>query len=428
MKNSVLDVIVVGAGFAGLSASYYLKKYGLDHLVFDRGKIGESWRSQRWDSFKLNSVNKLNRLPGLVYENDNPDGFDKAGSFISSFEEYVSKYDLPVSENCIVTSIEKPGEFFNVTVLSNNGIKNYSCRQVIIASGYASEKLIPSFAKDVPANIKQFHTSEYRNPAQLPEGGVLVVGSAQSGVQIAEDLVEAGRKVYLSTSMVARVPRWYRGKDIMVWLLEMKFFDMKAEDVKDPVMLKLKPPQITGTGGSKYTISLQALAKKGVVILGKTDRVDTKNIFFQPNAAMHVKFADGFSLKVKEMIDGFIVQNQIEAERPQPDEADRPDVNADCASSVDSLNFEKDDLRSIIWSTGFHGDFSYIKLPVFDEEGNLKQKHSASVIPGLYFLGLPWLRNRKSVVLVGIKEDAEFVVDAINNHIKANSGSVSMAV
>ena len=428
MKKSVVDVIVVGAGFAGLSASYYLKKYELDHIVFDLGKIGESWRSQRWDSFKLNSVNKLNGLPGLEYQKNNPDDFGTGTSFISSFEEYVSKYDLPVAENSKVISIEKPGEFFNVTVISNNDTKNYSCRQVIIASGSASEKMIPSLAKDVPPSIKQLHTSEYRNPGQLPEGGVLVVGSAQSGVQIAEDLVNAGRKVYLSTSMVARVPRWYRGKDIMVWLLEMKFFDMKAEDVKDPVMLKMKPPQITGIGGSKYTISLQALAKKGVVILGKTDQVDKKNIFFQPNAAMHVKFADGFSIKVKEMIDGFIMQNQIEAEPPQPDEADKPDENAECASSVNSLNFEKDDLRSIIWSTGFHGDFSYIKLPVFDEEGNLKQKDSVSVIPGLYFLGLPWLRNRKSVILVGIKEDAEFVADTINNHIKANSGSVIMAV
>ena len=423
-----MDKNVVGAGFAGLSASYYLKKYELDHIVFDRGKIGESWRSQRWDSFKLNSVNKLNGLPGLEYQKNNPDDFGTGTSFISSFEEYVSKYDLPVAENSKVISIEKPGEFFNVTVISNNDTKNYSCRQVIIASGSASEKMIPSLAKDVPPSIKQLHTSEYRNPGQLPEGGVLVVGSAQSGVQIAEDLVNAGRKVYLSTSMVARVLRWYRGKDIMVWLLEMKFFDMKAEDVKDPVMLKMKPPQITGIGGSKYTISLQALAKKGVVILGKTDQVDKKNIFFQPNAAMHVKFADGFSIKVKEMIDGFIMQNQIEAEPPQPDEADKPDENAECASSVNSLNFEKDDLRSIIWSTGFHGDFSYIKLPVFDEEGNLKQKDSVSVIPGLYFLGLPWLRNRKSVILVGIKEDAEFVADTINNHIKANSGSVIMAV
>ena len=428
MKNSVLDVIVVGAGFAGLSASYYLKKFGLDHIVFDRGKIGESWRSQRWDSFKLNSVNKLNRLPGLAYEKDNPDDFDTAGSFISAFEEYVSKYDLPVLENAKVISIEKPGEFFNVTVSWNEGIQNYSCRQVIIASGYASEKMIPGFAKDVPPNIRQLHTSEYRNPAQLPEGGVLVVGSAQSGVQIAEDLVEAGRKVYLSTSMVARVPRWYRGKDIMVWLLEMKFFDMKAEDVNDPVMLRMKPPQITGTGGSKYTISLQALAKKGVVILGRTDRVDKKNIFFQSNAPMHIKFADGFSIKVKEMIDGFIKQNQIRAELPEPDEADKPDENADCASSVNSLNFEINDLRSIIWSTGFHGDFSYIRLPVFDEEGNLKQKDTVSVIPGLYFLGLPWLRNRKSVVLVGIKEDAEFVADKINNIIKANTESMTVAV
>jgi len=428
MKSTVFDVIVVGAGFAGLSASYFLKKYGLSHIVFERGRIGESWRSQRWDSFRLNSINKLNGLPGLDYEEKEPDAFATAPSYVSSFEEYVSKYNLPVEENSKVISIEKKGEIFNVTVSSNDLIKNYSAKHVIIASGYASEKSIPSIAKSIPANVRQLHTSEYRNPDVLPAGAVLVVGSAQSGIQVAEDLINAGRKVYLSTSMVARVPRWYRGKDIMVWLLEMKFFDMKAEDITEPAMLNMKPPQITGTGGSRYTISLQTLAKKGGVLLGKTDHADEKNIFFQPNAAMHIKFADGFSMKVKEMIDGFIVQSKLNAEPPIIDEADRPDENAVCASAITSLNFEKDNIKSIIWCTGFKGDFSYIKLPVFDEEGNVRQKDGEAVIPGLYFLGLPWLRNRKSVILYGTKQDAEFIVDKIHTYSKNSTHAMPIEV
>jgi putative flavoprotein involved in K+ transport len=428
MENTIYDVIVVGAGVAGLSASYHLKKYGLNHIVFERGKIGESWRSQRWDSFKLNSINKLNLLTGLVYKGKDENGFDGAGDYISSFEEYVSTFDLPVSEYSKVISIEKPSDVFNVTVSKNGERRNYSTRQVIIASGHASEISIPLFAKNIAADIKQFHTSEYRNPEQLPEGAVLVVGSAQSGVQISEDLADAGRKVFLSTSMVARVPRWYRGRDIMEWLIDMNFFEMRAEDIEDPKMLQMRPPQITGIGGNRYTISLQSLAKKGVTIVGKTENADEQNAFFLPNAAMHIKFADGFSKKVKEMIDGFILKTQISAEPAVPDEADQPDENASCASLLTSLNLKENNIRSIIWTTGFSGDFSYIKLPVFDNEGHLKQKDGMTVVPGLYFLGYPWLRGRKSVLIFGIKDDAQFVVNRIYEQSMTRTQSIPVAV
>lgn len=420
MKNKIFDVIVVGAGYAGLSVSYHLKKLGSDHIVFERGKIGEAWRSQRWNSFRLNSINRLNCLSGLTYKENDPESFDTAPEFASSFSKYVSSFGLPVSENSKVTAIEKKGDVFHVTVSSNEGLKEYSGKQVIIASGHANEIKIPSFASNISAHIKQLHTSEYRGADQLPEGAVVVVGSAQSGIQIAEDLVDAGKKVYLSTSMVARVPRWYRGKDIMEWLIEMKFFEVKAEEIKDPAMLNLKPPQITGTGGGRYTISLQSLAKKGVVIVGRTETADEGNVYFQPNAAMHVKFADGFSMKVKEMINGFIEQTKLNAELPAIDENDRPDEDAACASSIGSLNFEKDHIGSIIWSTGFNADLSYIKLPVFDNEGHLLHKDGIATIPGLYFLGYPWLRGRKSAILFGIKDDAEFIANKIYEYSKKN--------
>lgn len=428
MENTIYDVIVVGGGIAGLSASYHLKKYGLNHIVFERGKIGESWRSQRWDSFKLNSINKLNVLTGLVYRGNDENGFDGAGDYISSFEEYVSTFGLPVSEHSKVISIEKPSDVFNVTVSKDGERRNYSARQVIIASGHASEISIPLFAKNIAADIKQFHASEYRNPEQLPEGAVLVVGSAQSGVQVSEDLADAGRKVFLSTSMVARVPRWYRGRDIMEWLIDLKFFEMRAEDIEDPKMLKMRPPQITGIGGSRYTISLQSLAKKGVTIVGKTENAEGQNVFFQQNAAMHVKFADQFSKKVKEMIDGFILKTQFNAESAEPDEGDRPDENASCASSLTSLNLNENNIRSIIWTTGFSGDFSYIKLPVFDNEGNLKQKDGMTVVPGLYFLGYPWLRGRKSVLIFGIKDDAQFVADRVYEQSMTKTQSIPVTV
>ena len=428
MKEAILDVIVVGAGYSGLSASYHLKKYGLNHIVFERGKIGESWRSQRWDNFRFNSTNKLNVLPGENGEPENPDEFGTAPEFVSSLEQYVAKHKLPVLENSKVISVEKPGEFFHVAVSFNNNIKGYSCRQVLIASGAANEIKIPSLAKKIPNEIKQLHTSEYRNADQLLDGAVLVVGGAQSGIQIAEDLLLYGRKVYLSTSMVGRIPRWYRGKDIFYWVKDTKLYDIKAEELEDPKLLDLKPPHVSGTGSGKDSLSLQSLAKKGAIILGKLDSADEHNVFFQPNAAMHVKFADEFSEKMKKVIDDFIIENKLSAPAAHYDEADVPDAEAGCVSSITSLNLQGNNINSIIWSTGFDVDLSYIKLPLFDNEGKLKHKDGIPTYPGLYFLGYPWLRSRKSPILFGIIEDVEFVVDKIYDYSKTNFQSMQITV
>jgi len=420
MEKTSLDVIVVGAGHAGLSASYYLKQRGLEHIVFERGKAGESWRSQRWDSFKLNSPNKLNALPGDNQKGNNPEGFCSANELVSYYENYINTFQLPLIENANVVSIEKSEEMFIVTVSQKNANRQYQSPQVIIASGSASEKQIPSFASVISDDVKQFHTSEYRSPSQLPPGAVLVIGGAQSGIQIAEDIADSGRKVYFSTSMVARVPRNYRGRDIHDWLIDMKFFDVTKEQLPDPAMVNMKPPHLTGVGDKARTISLQTVAKKGVTILGKMKDAESRNLFFEPNAAFHVKFADGFSMKVKGMIEEFIAKTNLTAKAPEADHFDLPDENADCAGSITTLGIDEYNIRSIIWTTGFRGNYSYIKLPVFDSDGNPKHRDGISDIQGLYFIGLPWMRHRKSTILFGIKEDAEFICDKANSHSQKN--------
>ena len=421
MNNAILDVIVVGAGHAGLSASYYLKNFGLSHLVFERGKAGESWRSQRWNSFMLNSSNKLNTLPGDDGGKD-PDGFSSSRQYVSSLEDYITTFQLPVLENTLVLSIEKDeiNGIFNVTTSQHNRTGRYQARQVIIASGSMNERVFPSFAGNMSPGIQQLHGAEYRAPSQLADGAVLVAGSGQSGCQIAADLAAGGRKVYLSTSMVPRVPRRYRGRDIMDWLIPMNFFEARKEDIKDPMMLNMKVPHLTGVDGGQRTISLQSLAKQGVTILGKIKEADGKQVVLLPNAAMHIQFADGFSKKVKEMIDGFIMQNQIAAPSPEKDEEDTPDNEAASASSIISLHLAEHNIRSVIWTTGFKANFSYIKLPVFDNEGNPKHQDGVADIGGLYFLGLSWLRKRKSITLVGIKEDAAFIAEKAHGYCKKN--------
>jgi putative flavoprotein involved in K+ transport len=221
MTEILFDVIVVGAGYSGLAASYHLKEHGLNHIIFERGKIGESWRSQRWDNFRFNSTNKLNVLPGEDPEPADPDSFSSAHAFVLALEDYVKTRHLPVVENSKVISIEKPEDVFVVSVSCNNEIKKYFCKQVLIASGIANEIKIPSLAKNISKDVKQLHTSEYKNANQLPNGAVLVVGSAQSGCQIGRSAT-CRKKIYL-TSMVGGIPRWYRGRDIFYWVKKQNF-------------------------------------------------------------------------------------------------------------------------------------------------------------------------------------------------------------
>ncbi len=408
MNTSVLDVIIVGGGQAGLSASYYLKNAGLTHIVFERGKIGESWRSQRWDSFRMNTINRLNLLPGAQLSGGDPDAFATAGEFVSSLEAYTAAFQLPILENAKVLAVEKPSAYFKVVVAQNDVIEEYYSKQIIIASGIQNHKKIPAFANQGSPGIKQLHTSEYRNAAQLPDGAVLVVGSAQSGIQIAADLLEAGRKVYLSTSRVGRVPSRYRGKDIMVWLLELGFFDLKTEDVTDPAEFNMKSPQ-----HSPHTISLQDLARKGVTILGKMDNAKDNEVYFLPDAKQNVQFADTLSGKVKGMIDGFLQQTRLTAPPPEDDPADKSDTDGSCASAITHLDLKEHKITSIIWTTGFGGDFNYIRLPVLNKNGIPQHKKGISDSEGLYFLGFGWLRSRKSSLIHGINEDAKFIAEKV---------------
>jgi len=429
MSDEAFDVIIVGAGFSGLSASYYLKQHGLNHIVVERGRIGESWRSQRWDSFRMNSPNKLNVLPGVSWKDESTaEAFGTANDLIVSFEEYVHKHQLPIAENSKVISIEKPSDAFRVAVSSDGEIKIHRCKQVLIASGMGNETKLPAFSKNISENVYQLHTAQYRNARLLPAGAVLVVGGAQSGCQIAEDLLVAGRKVFLSTSKVGRFPRWYRGKDIFDWLIATKFYEIKAEQVQDPKIFETRNPQVAGTGNGKTSLSLQTLAKNGATILGKMDSADEHNVYFQDNAAAHVKHADEFSAKIKKMIDDFITSNNLSAPAAHYDEPDIADVDAACASSIASLNLEANNISTIVWSTGFNVDLSYIKLPVFDNVGKLVHKDGFTVVPSLHFLGYPWLLNRQSTILFGIRDDVKLIVDRITDYSKAHAEASRIAV
>lgn len=419
-EATALDVVVIGAGPAGLSASYYLNQLGLSHRVLERGRIGESWRSQRWDSFRMNTANRLNALPGTPATGPQAEEFCSATDYVAALEAYVAAHRLPVREGAEILRVEKPeGEpFFRVTVAENEGIRAYAARQVIVASGEMNERRVPAFADQLSPAIAQLHAADYRHPAQLPAGAVLVAGSGQSGCQIAEDLLNAGRRVYLSTSRVPRLPRRYRGRDILDWLLQINFFEARTEDVTDPHERRMRTPLLSGIGPQGHTLSLQWLARKGATLLGTMENIAGDTAFFQPNAGMHVRFADEFSDRVKGLLDGFIAGTGLPAPLPDVDEADLP--NTHDITEIPSLHLPEWGITSVVWTTGFRGQFGYLKLPVLDDAGNPVHQNGRSDVAGLYFLGLHWLRNRKSGLLAGISEDAEFIAGQVCDYARAH--------
>jgi len=411
-----IDAVVVGAGQAGLAASYYLCEQGREHIVFEQGRIGESWLSQRWESFRLNTLNSMNALPGMPYDGPEPGSFSSAHDLAGYFQRYVERFQLPVQTDTAVVSIEQAEngkDFIVSTVTGGRAQEPLLCRCVVIASGVQRTPRLPALRSQIPARIAQLHSSEYRNPAALPPGSVLVVGSGQSGCQIVEDLLSAGRTVYLSTSKVARVPRRYRGRDILDWWIDTGFLDVTYDSLTDKSISLLAQPQISGLAPQGHTVSLQHLSRQGAVILGRLLSAEGDNLLLSDEAAAHVQFADAFSDRIKGMIDAYIEQTGIAAPANDDDPADASDPDAACVSPLRQLNLAASKLGSIIWATGFAGDFGWIHLPALDAAGKPLHQRGVSPVPGLYFIGLPWLYMRKSGITYGVGEDARYIADAI---------------
>ncbi|MEM7025525.1 MAG: NAD(P)/FAD-dependent oxidoreductase, partial [Pseudomonadota bacterium] len=401
------DTIVIGAGHAGLATSHLLKQRRIPHIVLERGRIGESWRSQRWDSFAVNSPNALNGLPSAPYRGDQPNGFFTRDELVQSFERYVRDGELPVRTGTEVTAVERGRGDFVVRTKCRFGVeRNLRARSVVVASGIMQQPKLPQVAAKIPQQITQLHTGDYRNPAALPSGSVVVVGSGQSGSQIAEDLIQAGRRVYLCTSKVARLPRRYRGRDILAWLWDSGFLHETRAEQADPSIFRAAQPQVSGVGRHGHTLSLQGLAVDGVTLLGRLVDVEQQTLLLGDDLNEHIRFADEKSAMFKQHVDSHIAQQGIVAPAPDPDPADQP-----CRSPVASpsrLDLADAGVGTIIWCTGFTADFSWLRFPVLDA-GRPVHERGVTATPGLYLVGFPWLYKRKSGIICGVEEDASHV-------------------
>jgi putative flavoprotein involved in K+ transport len=406
-----IETIIVGGGQAGLATSYWLAQHGREHLVLEKAdRPGRAWR-RRWDSFALVTPNWAFRLSGAEYAGDDRDGYMPRDEIVSTFERYVAGNHLPVSFGVDVTAVEPlDGRLgYRVRTAEADGAgADFEARNVVVATGLYQSAKIPAFAAGLPADVRQLHSEQYRNPAGLPPGAVLVVGSGQSGCQIADELYKSGRRVYLSIGSAGRAPRRYRGKDTYEWLVLAGFFDQTPEMLPSPKARFAPNPHVTGAGGG-HNLNLHRFARDGVTLLGHLRGAADGRLAIAPDLYESLNRADQLEAQLVKLIDGAIAGSGLDApEERLPELRDGFDQAA-----ITELDVRTAGITSIIWAAGYRFDFGLVKLPACDEDGYPVQQRGVTRYPGLYFVGLPWLRTRKSGLLLGVAEDAAFIAEHI---------------
>jgi putative flavoprotein involved in K+ transport len=416
---TVEDAIVVGAGPAGLAASWHLLRRGVQHTVLERGRVGETWRSQRWDSFTLNTQTWMSRLPGEGEDPGPPDGFLARDAWIAHLDACVRNGRLPVRTGANVTSLAARTDGRFEVQLAGAAPEVLQARTVVVASGAQCEPRIPALSAALPVGLHQLHTVAYRNPAELPPGAVLVVGSAQSGCQVAEDLLEAGRTVYLSTSRVPRVRRRMRGTDTLTWLVQSGFLDQPAAALPDPALRLVPQPITSGLGRFGHTLSLQWLAQRGARLLGRLRGVEGGRLLFDDDLGANVRFGDDQSAMASRQVAAFLDARGLAATLPplEDDPADEPHPAPESLHAPTALDLEHVGITNVIWATGVTGRFDWLPSGLLDERGWPRHEDGAMAQPGLFVLGLPWLRNRGSGIVYGMDRDAAAIVDWLVEHL-----------
>lgn len=399
------SVLIVGGGQAGLSLSYELSTQGIDHVLLEKNRAGHAWREQRWDSFCLVTPNWQCQLPGFAYPGDDPDGFMKKDEILAYLDAYKRRIAPPLYEGVQASSVQqrRGGGF---TVRTEH--EQLSADQVVIAIGNYHVPKIPAFAAELPSHVVQLHASEYKNPDALPKGAVLVVGTGQSGCQIAEDLHLAGRQVHLCVGGAPRVSRRYRGRDVVAWLADMGHYDLPVDKhpLKEGVRKKANH-YVTGRDGGR-DIDLRLFATQGMQLHGRLVDVRSGTLHFADDLAQNLDNADQVNANIKRSIDAYIGENAIKAPLETPlAPCWQPDA------SETALACESADIAAVIWSIGYASDFSFVDIPVFDTERYPLHRRGVTPVPGLYFLGLPWLYTWGSGRFSGIARDAAYLRERI---------------
>ena len=405
-----VTTVVIGAGHAGLAASYFLSDRSIDHVVLERGEVANSWRRERWDSLRLLTPNWQSRLPGLRYEGPDPDGYMTVGEVTEFIERFATVSRAPVRTGVNVTSVRSADDGYHVTTTRGE----IRCRAVVIASGACNQPSVPPFTGAVPASVEQLTPFDYRDPAKLPDGGVLVVGASATGVQLAAELQRSGRPVTLSVGEHVRLPRTYRGRDVLWWMDASGVWDQRYDEVEDLTRARQLPsPQLVGTP-ERTTLDLNALASMGVELVGRWGAVRDGRALFSGGLRNMFSLAD---LKMGRLLDTFDEWARTHGRDAEVDPPERFAPTPVPSSARLQLDLRSGEVRAIVWATGFRPDYSWLDVPALDAKGQLSHDGGAVDSPGLYALGLPVLRRRKSTFIYGIEDDARAVIDHLARYL-----------
>jgi putative flavoprotein involved in K+ transport len=380
--------------------------------VLERGEVANSWRRERWDSLRLLTPNWQSRLPGLRYEGPDPDGYMTAGDVTEFIERFAKVSRAPVRTGVNVTSVRHTGDGYQVTTSRGE----IHARTVVIASGACNQPAVPRFSDAVPASVEQLTPFGYRGPGQLPDGGVLVVGASATGVQLAAELRRSGRPVTLSVGEHVRLPRTYRGRDVLWWMDESGVWDQRYDEVEDLTRARRLPsPQLAGTP-ERTTLDLNALTSMGVELVGRWAAVRDGRALFSGGLRNMFSLAD---LKMERLLDTFDEWAKTDGYDAEAGPPERFAPTRVPESARLQLDLQSGEMRAIVWATGFRPDYGWLHVPVVDAKGQLDHEGGVAGSPGLYALGLPVLRRRRSTFICGIEDDAREVIDHLTRFLAA---------
>jgi putative flavoprotein involved in K+ transport len=404
-----ITTVVIGAGHAGLAASYFLSDRSIDHVVLERGEVANSWRTERWDSLRLLTPNWQSRLPGLRYEGPDPDGYMTVAEVTEHITRFASAAGAPVRTGVNVTSVRRAGGEYDV--ISDGAV--FRCQAVVIASGACNQPTVPRLAAAVPPAVEQLTPFDYRSPEKLPDGGVLVVGASATGAQLAAEIQRSGRRVMLSVGEHVRLPRTYRGRDVLWWMDAAGVWDQRYDEVDDLARARRLPsPQLVGTP-ARETLDLNALTSMGVELVGRVAGVRDGRALFSGGLRNQFSLAD---LKMNRLLGTFDEWAAAGQDTPVGP-VERFEPTRVPAAARWQLDLGSGEIASIVWATGFRPDYRWLDVPVVDEKGQLRHDGGVVDSPGLFALGLPVLRRRKSTFIYGIEDDARAVIGHLARYV-----------
>lgn len=403
--TETIDTVVVGGGQAGIAMSEHLSKYKIPHLVLERHRIAERWRSERWDSLVANGPAWHDRLPGMEFTNFDPDAFPSKERVADYLVAYAEMIKAPIRCGVEVLEVRRNVRQPGFRIETSNGV--FEAQNVIAATGAFQVPVIPDIV-DSSLDIKQIHSSAYKNPNQLPEGAVLVIGSGSSGAQIADELLLSGRSVYLSVGPHDLPPRSYRGRDFVWWLGVLgKWEAVTMEPGMEHVTIA-----VSGARGG-HTVDFRSLAKQGITLVGRAQYFQNNVVHFAPDLADNIARGNAYTLSLLDEADDYVLRNGLNF--PEDPEVRKVGSDPECVTNpILELNLKENKISTIIWATGFEVDYSWLKVDAFDKEGKPKHERGISAESGIYFLGLPWQSRRGSSFIWGVWHDAKFLADQIS--------------